>query len=374
MIVLGAGLLQACIAPPAVKKEMAMEPLLRVRHSSEQTAATYYQLGKYHQERGNIDLASDSYKHSLSLDKQQLDARNALATIYSQQGKLNEAKALLLELIAEYPLVAHPHNNLGYVYFIEGNYEAAVKTLKHALIFDKKNERTLNNLHAAELAQARVNEAVTSVAKRAADVSVAVVISNEPVLDEPARAIGNTTKTEQIKAISLLSVPVEVKSASQDAALQTSLLEAKKQVELTPLLTSSSAHSLDLEIPAPANSSTSRQARVEVSNGNGVSGMAKWMGGFLGRQGIAVSRLTNEYPFTRETTKIQYQAGFKESAQALQKALQGDTLLMPINQATDRFDVRLVLGRDTIAKIAKITQSEQANRATKATLLALKSR
>ena len=374
MIVLGAGLLQACIAPPAVKKEMAMEPLLRVRHSSEQTAATYYQLGKYHQERGNIDLASDSYKHSLSLDKQQLDARNALATIYSQQGKLNEAKALLLELIAEYPLVAHPHNNLGYVYFIEGNYEAAVKTLKHALIFDKKNERTLNNLHAAELAQARVNEAVTSVAKRAADVSVAVVISNEPVLDEPARAIGNTTKTKQIKAISLLSVPVEVKSASQDAALQTSLLEAKKQVELTPLLTSSSAHSLDLEIPAPANSSTSRQARVEVSNGNGVSGMAKWMGGFLGRQGIAVSRLTNEYPFTRETTKIQYQAGFKESAQALQKALQGDTLLMPINQATDRFDVRLVLGRDTIAKIAKITQSEQANRATKATLLALKSR
>ena len=374
MIVLGAGLLQACIAPPAVKKEMAMEPLLRVRHSSEQTAATYYQLGKYHQERGNIDLASDSYKHSLSLDKQQLDARNALATIYSQQGKLNEAKALLLELIAEYPLVAHPHNNLGYVYFIEGNYEAAVKTLKHALIFDKKNERTLNNLYAAELAQARVNEAVTSVAKRAADVSVAVVISNEPVLDEPARAIGNTTKTEQIKAISLVSVPVEVKSASQDAALQTSLLEAKKQVELTPLLTSSSAHSLDLEIPAPANSSTSRQARVEVSNGNGVSGMAKWMGGFLGRQGIAVSRLTNEYPFTRETTKIQYQAGFKESAQALQKALQGDTLLMPINQATDRFDVRLVLGRDTIAKIAKITQSEQANRATKATLLALKSR
>ena len=374
MIVLGAGLLQACIAPPAIKKEMAMEPLLRVRHSSEQTAATYYQLGKYHQERGNIDLARDSYKHSLSLDKQQLDARNALATIYSQQGKLNEAKALLLELIAEYPLVAHPHNNLGYVYFIEGNYEAAVKTLKHALIFDKKNERTLNNLHAAELAQARVNEAVTSVAKRAADVSVAVVISNEPVLDEPARAIGNTTKTEQIKAISLVSVPVEVKSASQDAALQTSLLEAKKQVELTPLLTSSSAHSLDLEIPAPANSSTSRQARVEVSNGNGVSGMAKWMGGFLGRQGIAVSRLTNEYPFTRETTKIQYQAGFKESAQALQKALQGDTLLMPINQATDRFDVRLVLGRDTIAKIAKITQSEQANRATKATLLALNSR
>ena len=371
MIVLGAGLLQACIAPPAVKKEMAMEPLLRVRHSSEQTAATYYQLGKYHQERGNIDLARDSYKHSLSLDKQQLDARNALATIYSQQGKLNEAKALLLELIAEYPLVAHPHNNLGYVYFIEGNYEAAVKTLKHALIFDKKIERTLNNLYAAELAQARVNEAVTSVAKRAADVSVAVVISNEPVLDEPARAIGNTTKTEQIKAISLVSVPVEVKSASQDAALQTSLLEAKKQVELTPLLTSSSAHSLDLEIPAPANSSTSRQARVEVSNGNGVSGMAKWMGGFLGRQGIAVSRLTNEYPFTRETTKIQYQAGFKESAQALQKALQGDTLLMPINQATDRFDVRLVLGQDAIAKIAKITQSDQVNRAT---LLALKSR
>ena len=369
MIVLGAGLLQACIAPPAIKKEMAMEPLLRVRHSSEQTAATYYQLGKYHQERGSLDLARDSYKHSLSLDNRQLDARNALATIYSQQGKLDEAKALLLELIAEYPLVAHPYNNLGYVYFIEGNYEAAVKTLKHALIFDKKNERTLNNLHAAELAQARVDEAVTSVAKGAADVSVAAAIAFEPPLVEPVRAIGNPTKTEQIKAISL--IPDEVKSASKDATLQTTLLESKKRVELTPLLTSSFAHSPDLEIPAPANSTTARQARVEVSNGNGVNGMAKWMSGFLGRQGIAVSRLSNEYPYTRETTKIQYQAGFKESAQALQKALQGDTLLMPINQATDRFDVRLVLGQDAIAKIAKITQSEQVNRAS---LLALKSR
>jgi len=243
------------------------------------------------------------------------------------------------------------------------------------LIFDKKNERTLNNLHAAELAQARVDEAVTSVAKGTADVSVAVavVIAIEPALVEPARAIGNTTKTEQIEAISFVSVPDEVKSASKDATLQTTLLKAKKRVELTPLLTSSSAQSLDLEIPAFANSTSARQARVEVSNGNGVSGMAKWMGGFLGRQGIAVSRLTNEYPFTRETTKIQYQAGFKESAQALQHALQGDTQLMPINQAqaTDRFDVRLVLGQDAIAKIAKITQSDQVNRAT---LLALKSR
>ena len=374
MIVLGAGLLQACIAPPAIKKEMAMEPLLRVRHSSEQTAATYYQLGKYHQERGSLDLARDSYKHSLSLDKRQLDARNALATIYSQQGKLDEAKALLLELIAEYPLVAHPYNNLGYVYFIEGNYEAAVKTLKHALIFDKKNERTLNNLHAAELAQARVDEAVTPVAKGAGDISVAVavavVVDTEPALVD----IGNATKTTQIKAISLVTVPDEVKSASKDATLQMTLLEEKKRVELTPLLTSSSANSLDLEITAPANSTTAKQARVEVSNGNGVSGMAKWMGGFLGRQGIAVSRLTNEHPFTREITKIQYQAGFKESAQALQQALHGDAQLMPINQATDRIDVRLVLGQDAIAKIAKITQSEQANRATRATLLALKSR
>ena len=374
MIVLGAGLLQACIAPSAIKKEMAIEPLLRVRHSSEQTAATYYQLGKYHQERGNIDLARDSYKHSLSLDSRQLDARNALATIYSQQGKFDEAKALLLELIAEYPLVAHPYNNLGYVYFIEGNYEAAVKTLKHALIFDKKNERTLNNLHAAELAQARVDEAVTPVAKGAGDISVAVavavVVDTEPALVD----IGNATKTTQIKAISLVTVPDEVKSASKDATLQMTLLEEKKRVELTPLLTSSSANSLDLEITAPANSTTAKQARVEVSNGNGVSGMAKWMGGFLGRQGIAVSRLTNEHPFTREITKIQYQAGFKESAQALQQALHGDAQLMPINQATDRIDVRLVLGQDAIAKIAKITQSEQANRATRATLLALKSR
>ena len=143
-----------------------MEPLLRLGHSSGQTARSYYQLGKYHQERGNHDLAVEAYKHSLVLDRRQLEARNALAAVYSRQGKLDEAKSLLLDLVAEYPAVAHPYNNLGYVYFIEGNYSASVQTLKRALVLDFANERARNNLKAAEQALAK-SDAGSAVALQA---------------------------------------------------------------------------------------------------------------------------------------------------------------------------------------------------------------
>ncbi len=173
--------LQACVAPPTTQ-ELTIQPLLRVRNSAQQTAMTYYQLGKYHQERGNLELALAAYTHSIALDNRQLEPRNAAAAILARQGNLDEAKAMLLKLVADYPSVAHPYNNLGYVYYLQGDFDLAASTLQQALVLDSADGRARNNLKLAEAAMASQRE----LAKMEHAAEPAVTQASTPAVTEQA--------------------------------------------------------------------------------------------------------------------------------------------------------------------------------------------
>jgi hypothetical protein len=54
--------------------------------------------------------------------------------------------------------------------------------------------------------------------------------------------------------------------------------------------------------------------KLEVSNGNGISGFAARVAGHLGRLGVATGRLTNEGTFSQPTTLIQYREGYRSHA------------------------------------------------------------
>lgn len=97
-------------------------------------------------------------------------------------------------------------------------------------------------------------------------------------------------------------------------------------------------------------------SRVEVSNGNGITGMAKRIKGVLGRYGIAVSRLTNDRPFKQQDTKIQYRAGYEQAAESLKLALRGHAVVVPVSNLSGNTDVRLVLGKDAVAHMALIEE------------------
>jgi hypothetical protein len=85
-------------------------------------------------------------------------------------------------------------------------------------------------------------------------------------------------------------------------------------------------------------------ARLEIANGNGISGMARRFRNLLGQLGIPVNRLSNEKPYRQLTTTIQYRPGFEKQAASLQKALQGKAELA--SRQLSASDVRLVLGKD----------------------------
>lgn len=54
-LAMAAAVLTGCASPP--DQALAMQPLLRISHSAEQTATSWHQLARYHRQRGEFDLA-----------------------------------------------------------------------------------------------------------------------------------------------------------------------------------------------------------------------------------------------------------------------------------------------------------------------------
>jgi hypothetical protein len=90
-------------------------------------------------------------------------------------------------------------------------------------------------------------------------------------------------------------------------------------------------------------------ARIEVSNGNGVNGMARIVGNFLRAKGITGYRLTNADHFNYKQTVIYYRNGFFKQASQVKRLLpelSGTDHLMAANLS--REPIRVLIGRDLI--------------------------
>jgi hypothetical protein len=309
-------LLAACAAPPA-KAPLAMEALLRISHSGGQTAANWYQLGKYHQQRGQFDLALKAYAAAIAEGGGQLEPRNAQATVLALQGRLDEAQQTLLRLVADYPEAAHPYNNLGYVHLMQRDYAAAITALKRALALDAGAERARNNL-ATALAAAGQSVATMPAAPLAARIAATTpaALAPEPRM-ELVRIEPHVYRLKQIATTAKQPVLAQQPPGSGSAV----------KVSFAPL-------------------------RVAIANGNGITGMALHVRRLLARRGIAVSKVSNERPYRQQQTEIQYRRGLKQQALALNHALHGLAVLVPAPQAPAGPDLRLVLGKDGALALA----------------------
>ena len=94
--------------------------------------------------------------------------------------------------------------------------------------------------------------------------------------------------------------------------------------------------------------------KLEVSNGNGVLGLAKRVAGRLVDTGVRTARLTNQLPFNQPTTEIQYRTGYGAAAAALASKLQQAVHITPKADLASHIDVRLVLGKDVLSDVALV--------------------
>jgi hypothetical protein len=84
--------------------------------------------------------------------------------------------------------------------------------------------------------------------------------------------------------------------------------------------------------------------RLEISNGNGVTGAAGRLARSLGVEGLKTVRLTNMRNFDEPLSRIEYRQEQQQMAESLSERL--GLPLKPKSDASPRADMRIVLGHD----------------------------
>jgi Flp pilus assembly protein TadD len=150
-------------------------PLMRVEDSRTERAATdttdaggtakdYLARGRAMLEQGRLNEAVKELSRAVSLDSRLSEAHNLLAVAYDRKGLHDRARESFERALDREP-DAQTLNNLGYSFYLSGNYRAAVARLKRAAKLAPADERIWNNLALAQSRLGKYDDAYRSFAR-----------------------------------------------------------------------------------------------------------------------------------------------------------------------------------------------------------------
>ena len=261
-----------------------------------------YLMGRQHQlARSTLD-AVRLYRAALLADPQHVNARNALASVLAEQGDLKAAIALWQGLTAQFDRAAWLFGNLGYAYFLDGQYDAAQQAQERACLLDPANAQAWQRLSATL-----------------------------EKIGDLARAL-----RMQRQALALLKHDVQA-----DAALADTPDDGWAKVTLV----TGADGLLTLQRSEVAPTRGAAPATLEIANGNGVPGAARAIALRVRDPALRVVRLSNASGFGVQRTRIEYRPSLRAVAQHLAQQVQPDAVLIeaPPHLTTS---LRLVLGRN----------------------------
>jgi hypothetical protein len=296
--------------------QSSVTPVTKVSHS-DSVSDPDYELGRLYQGRMQYEAAIAAYRKSLKLNPGNAEAHNALGVIYASLGRHEQAVAELMAASALSPSAAHIHNNLGYAYLLRGRNVEAAAALRVARDLDPASPRSRENMKAAERALARGTQPLDGPA----------LVSPESIVTP---AVEKRSEPSSSKLISLAPNIFELREPPRqplNADVPLALVQPMKAA--VP--------------PTPADRIA---ARLEVSNGSGVTGLAKRTSTSLQKRGYVVNRLTNQIPYTQTTTEIQYRPGEQTRAAQLNALLSQPAKLVESSRLSPIVVIRVVLGRD----------------------------
>jgi Tfp pilus assembly protein PilF len=382
------------------------------RAAQRQADDAYARARNYHLAH-KYDDALRAYRDALQADPQHVNARNGLATVYAERRAFAQAIPIWRSLTEKLSMASGPDSayllsNLGYAYFLNGEYANAVAALEKACLLDPLNYRawhhlgeSLQKLGQEDRAQAMFRQAqalqqhdmredlATAGVTASPPIEAAVKAGErdqewlatdtlrggngmlelrrvhhsqaarvEPVAAEPVAQMHPVVPALEPVALTQPAVPAPepvaltqpAVSAPEPVALIQPVVPAAKPVALPapaagPAADVSAASALPGKLPSLPEATVSRQvALLEIRNGNGVTGMAKSLSGQVGDAQVKVMRLTNEKGFGVRQTRIEYQFGFRAAAQRLAQRFDNPALVEVSN--CKRTDMRLVIGHD----------------------------
>jgi len=370
-------------------KAWKIEPVFNVTHAV-QSSQAHYTMGRYYDGSLQWDKSIEAYRRAIAADANNIEAYNALGVALAQRGRYMAAETTLRQAVAIAPALTHVRSNLGYVLLLAGKPGAAALELQAAVEQDSTNITARENLRDA-LAQsdsAQRNAAATTpgtakqpAANKVATASHALVVTDKvPVevggvmlnvnvpstISVPAPVMVAEVPAPFTASVSL-PVPFHAWSAAAGRSVATASRPALPAVATTqpraadpPNITSLEKRVAGVGVAAPAMapdlgtptvalrspSAREKAPRVEISNGNGVAGMATHTARWLATQGVQAHRVTNQRRFVQQQTVIQYRSGHEEAARRVARSLPGHVKVALAPTQGLRNDVRVVLGRD----------------------------
>jgi tetratricopeptide (TPR) repeat protein len=297
-------------------------------------AEEIYRTGRAQHLAEQPDGARAAYEAVLRLEPGHPGARNGLATLHAEGGELERATSIWRELTASIGLDAGPGKaylfaNLGQAYLLGGAHEEARGALERACLLDPLNPRGWQLLGDALAALGQ--------AERAAQMHRQAAALRQHDLRADFAAAGG--KTEVAPLGQALAAPKP--QAHPDWSQSYIHVGVDGMMELRRVDAARGAREAQEEREAPASAAV---ARLEIRNGNGVTGMARALSNRIDEPGIRVTRLSNEPGFAVSHTRIEYEASHADAARRLAQRL-GSTQLREVDPGAP-VNLRLVLGRD----------------------------
>lgn len=294
-------------------------------------------------------------------EPENLRALNALATGYDRMGRHDLAVRLYHRALSQAPDDPATLNNLGYSYLLQGRRDLAISYLAVA------EERLAEDsgASAAQLNRVRVNLAAAE--HEASTSAPALAFAGSPPglgrLTAPDSRVtlphllrsGQSAQFLMTQEASLASTPgvtFELAGSEPESA-SAGGTPARRDVRR--------AASLTVTTREPARDGGPKRealdtARIELSNGAGMRGMAASIARHLNANGIGVARLTNAQRFSHGETTVFHRPGFAEAASRLARALGVASAVRP--QSDLDTDIRIRLGGDLVP-LARQLQANQ---------------
>jgi Tfp pilus assembly protein PilF len=372
----------------------------------------HYLLACYYQERERYREAIEEFKKALIIDPKNIKAYSGMGISYDllkDSARAIECYEAALELD---PKLNYVLNNLGYSYLLQGNPEKAISALEQAIALNAKENRFHNNLGLAYAMNGQLEKSLEEF-KQGGDASRAhfnvaqfyhkkglyqlaqfhysTALSLDPsfthaqlalkAVNAVMRILRPETQTIETKeehtsepftfgqmeperpaslasfvTFDTPSVSTHLHDTGANINDQTGSDAIDSQGRMVPtdsqietLNPHTEAFSLHDSHPKGKEVMASTRFGIEVSNGNGTTGMARKVRDYLKTRGLEVSRLTNANHFNHRVSKIYYREGYEEAA----INLAGQLPTVDAMEETKRFDrpnihVKLLIGKDLV--------------------------
>lgn len=318
---------------------------------------SHYKLGRHYQQKGEYDKAIKEFTKALRNDSTYCKAYNGIAMSYDALRRCEAAHASYERALQCAPDQAYVYNNYACSSLLCGNFGQGVTLLLKAEQLAGDNTRIKNNLKIAQKIEAHKN------------ISDYLPVGQVPV---PATEPDTTSPLAESEKTLIAPVYAIPEKSSQTVANESDLNEippgngplppsapaVETSVTLTPsaapydadpvkLIAEKSKRTVFANPTIPLLSTAT--VAIEVSNGNGATGMAGRSADFLRGRGFKVRSITNAKHFRFEESIIFYKEGYLEVAKELAAIIPGAQNLEKVEtMGKASIGVRVLLGRDLV--------------------------